>query len=174
VEIVILWKGTPNRKMGRKVTGLRDINPGQTIIEGTVMKKIATLLLSFAMMSFSLQGYSWNLGPENINALRFIKNGTIYFTLVDEEEDGGEYFCNADLPDGQWLFITKCGKGKGNGNKSASPSCIASVDRMASMLLEAQTSGLSVYVEVEGCKVTEVALKPEAEPEPEPEIVIEP
>ncbi|RKX38553.1 MAG: hypothetical protein DRP64_15545 [Verrucomicrobia bacterium] len=135
------------------------------------MKTIASLLLSFAMMSFSLQGYSWNLEAKNINALRFIKNGTIYFTLVDETAVGGEYICNADLPDdGQWLFITKCGKGKGNGNKSASPSCIAGVDRMASMLLEAKTSGLGVHVEVEDCKVTEVALKPELPPE----IVVEP
>ena len=132
------------------------------------MKTIASLLLSFAMMSFSLQGYSWNLGPKNINELRFIKNGTIYFTLFDAGDAESEYFCNDSLPDdGQWLFITKCGKGKGNGNKSASPSCIASVDRMASMLLEAQTSGLGVYVEVEKCKVTEVALKPEADQEPE-------
>jgi hypothetical protein len=138
------------------------------------MKTIASLLLSFAMMSFSLQGHSWNEDAKNINALRFIKNGTIYFTLFDAENSETEYLCNPDLTDGQWLFITKCGKGKGNGNKSASPSCIAGVDRMASMLLEAQTSGLSVYVEAEDCKVAEVALKPEADVEPEPEVVTEP
>jgi len=138
-------------------------------MKGKVMKKISSILIGLGAMSLSLQAYSWNLEAKNINALRFIKDGTIYFTLLTSGDQDTEYICNKETPDGQWLFITSCNKGKGKGNKSASPQCIAGVDRMASMLLEAKTSGRSVHVQVDGCKVTEVALKPDPEVEPEVE-----
>ena len=138
----------------------------QILYKGKFMKKTALLLGCLVMMGSSLQAYSWNLEAKNINALRFIKDGTIRFTLFDAGDSGPEYICNQDdVEEGQWLFITSCNKGKGKGNKSASPNCIASVDRMASMLLEAKTSGRSIHVEVDSCKVREVALKPDIAPE---------
>jgi hypothetical protein len=121
----------------------------------------AGLLLSGAMPSVG-----WNLEAKTVNALRFERNGTIQFTLFNEGSEGAEYICDESKPTvpveggGQWFVIKSCKVGKGKGNKSASTSCLASVDRMAEMLLEAKLKGIPVHVQHELCVVTETALKP--------------
>ena len=61
---------------------------------------------------------------------------------------------------GQWFVISSCDIGNGKGNKSASSTCLTSVDRMAEMLLKAKLTGVPVHVTRNLCAVTETALKP--------------
>jgi hypothetical protein len=134
-----------------------------------MMKKpiIATSLFVL-VLAITTNAFAWNLGARYVNALRFEKDGTILFTLFESGTSGPEYICDVTLPPadrgGQWFQISPCSIGNGEGNKSASPSCLASVDRMAEMLLEAKLDGVPVHVtrekDPDRCGVTEVALKP--------------
>ncbi|MGB5708148.1 MAG: hypothetical protein WBM41_15110 [Arenicellales bacterium] len=131
-------------------------------------KHLFTTIVTIVILASSTAAFSWNLGAKNINALRFEKDGTILFTLFESGNTGPEYICDITLDFGdrgkQWFQISPCDIGKGKGNKSASPSCLSSVDRMAEMLLKAKLEGVPVHVTRETnpdrCGVTETALKP--------------
>lgn len=119
-----------------------------------------------AILATSNSAFAWNLGARYINALRFEMDGTIQFTLFDSGTNVPEFICDDSIPTvpveggGQWFVIKSCSIGKGKGNKSASPACLSSVDRMAEMLLQAKFDGVPVHVQRNLCAVTETALKP--------------
>jgi hypothetical protein len=131
-------------------------------------KPVIAVVLSVMALSLGTTSLAWNLGARYVNALRFEKDGTILFTLFDTGTSGPEYICDVTLPPadrgGQWFQISSCSIGNGKGNNSASSTCLASVDRMAEMLLKAKVEGIPVHVTRETspdrCGVTEVALKP--------------
>lgn len=131
-------------------------------------KHVFIAFLSLIILSSSTSVFAWNLGAKYINALRFEKDGTIQFTLFNAGTFGPEFICDPSIPTvpveggGQWFVISSCdiGKGKGKGNKSASPTCLSSVDRISGMLLKAKIQGIPVHVQRDLCKVTETALKP--------------
>ena len=130
--------------------------------------RIFTTVISIVLLASSTSAFAWNLGARYVNALRFEKDGTILFTLFDSGISGPEYLCDITLPSGdrgkQWFQISSCDIGQGKGNKSASSTCISSVDRMAEMLLKAKLEGVPIHVTRETnpdrCGVTETALKP--------------
>jgi hypothetical protein len=130
------------------------------------MKKYIAILSSTLLFGTSVAAFGWNLEAKYVNALRFERNGAIQFTLFDDVTEGTEIQCDPDVPTvpveggGQWFVIKSCNIGKGKGNKSASPSCLSSVERMADMLLQAKLEGIPVHVERDVCVVTETALKP--------------
>lgn len=131
-------------------------------------KPVFAVVVSGLILAVATSAYGWNLSAKYVNALRFEKDGTILFTLFDSGPSGPEYICDVSLPFGdrgrQWFQISPCDIGQGKGNKSASPTCLSSVDRMAEMLLKAKLEGVPVHVTREQnpdrCGVTEVALKP--------------
>jgi hypothetical protein len=92
---------------------------------------------------------AWNLNARYVNALRFDKNGQIFFTLFESGQSGSEFKCQGNQ---QWFQISAC-----SANDQA---CIESVNRMASMLLAAKLAGRPVHVQRTNCLVTEIALKP--------------
>lgn len=94
----------------------------------------------------------WNLGAKVISALSFNKNGRIEFTLFEEGSSGEEFKCSPGSAREQWFYITACSAGD--------TACLASVNRMASMLLAAKLSGRAVHVQRNNCEVTDVNLKP--------------
>ena len=129
-------------------------------------KIILATSVTLIVLASAMSAYAWNLQAGAVNALRFEKDGTILFTLFVSGNSGPEYICDESLPFGdrgkQWFQISSCAIGKGKGNNSASSTCLASVDRMAEMLLKAKFEGVPVYVtrEPSQCAVTETALKP--------------
>ena len=129
-------------------------------------KIILATSVTLIVLASAMSAYAWNLEAGAVNALRFEKDGTILFTLFASGNSGPEYICDESLPFGdrgkQWFQISSCDIGNGKGNKSASSTCLASVDRMAEMLLKAKLEGVPVYVtrEPSQCAVTETALKP--------------
>lgn len=135
--------------------------------ESLMMKnhRFSTVLSIFILVS-STSAFAWNLNARYVNALRFEKDGTIQFTLFESGTGGPEFICDDSIPTfpveggGQWFVISSCDTGQGKGNKSASSTCISSVDRMAEMLLKAKLEGVRVHVTRDLCEVTETALKP--------------
>ena len=133
-----------------------------------MINRIFTTVVPIVLLALSTSAFAWNLGARNVNALRFEKDGTILFTLFDSGTSGPEYICDITLPSGDrgkvWFQISSCDIGQGKGNKSASSTCISSVDRMAEMLLKAKLGGVPIHVTRETnpdrCGVTETALKP--------------
>lgn len=132
-------------------------------------KHLFQTIMSIILLAGATSVFAWNLGARNVNALRFEKDGTILFTLFESGTSGPEFICDEFLPlgdkGGQWFQITSCDKGKGEHNKSASNTCLSSVDRMAEMLLKAKSAGIPVHVTRKtdptlGCEVSETALKP--------------
>ncbi|MDC8003756.1 hypothetical protein POV27_06820 [Aureisphaera galaxeae] len=93
----------------------------------------------------------WNLPAKNINALRFLKNGEIHFTLFNEGNSGAEFRCSSARR-GQWFVITPCDPNDNN--------CRAAVEKMGNMLLSAKLAGKKVHVQRSACECTEIALKP--------------
>ncbi len=114
---------------------------------------------------------AWNLEAMQINALKFKKDGTIQFTLF-EPGSSNEFLCSAGPVDSpgsgsQWFMIPACQRqirGEKAGRTFVFPEdfdkCSASVERMASMLLAAKLAGRPVHVQRNGCRVSEVAMKP--------------
>lgn len=131
-------------------------------------KNVTAAAVSLLVLSLATTSFAWNLGARYVNALRFEKDGTILFTLFESGLGGPEYICDAALPPGdrggQWFQISPCNIGQGNGNESASSTCLSSVDRMGEMLLKAKLERVPVHVtreqDPDRCGVTEVALKP--------------
>lgn len=114
------------------------------------MKRIITYLGLIACL-FTTSASAWNLSARGINALSFDKSGKILFTLFDSGMSGPEFLCGT-VANRQWFFISAC--------STADSACLASVNRMASMLLSAKLAGKQVHVQRNGCEVTETALKP--------------
>ena len=114
------------------------------------MKRMIVTLVLMACVSTS-SVYAWNLGAKGINALRFEKSGRIYFTLFNKGMSGAEFLCGTGARK-QWFFVNACG--------ATDSACLASVNRMASMLLSAKLAGKLIHVQRNGCEVTETALKP--------------
>jgi hypothetical protein len=116
------------------------------------------------LLAMSTSAFAWNLDERYVNALRFQNDGTIQFTLFDSGVAGPEFICDPDIPTvpveggGQWFVINSCDHRQGN--SSAVSNCLASVDRMAEMLLKAKLEGVPVHVTRDRCAVTETALKP--------------
>ena len=127
---------------------------------------VITTIIPIALLASTTSAFAFNLGARYLNALRFQKDGTIQFTLFDSGTSGDEFICDPSIPTvpveggGQWFVISSCDIGNGKGNKSASPTCLTSVDRMAEMLLKAKLTGVPVHVTRNLCAVTETALKP--------------
>lgn len=137
--------------------------------------------LGAALILAATNALAWNTPPKHVNALRFLKDGSIWFTMFDQGAGGSEFRCNADdARRGQWLIIEACessspisaGEALSDRLSRAAPTvataasggsvaqCHKAVDRMASMLLAAKLAGKAVHVQRETCIVTEVALKP--------------
>ncbi len=112
------------------------------------MKYILTIV---ALLLLSGSVYAWNLSAMNINALRFQKDGRIQFTLFDSGASGTEFECGTGSRR-QWFYVSEC--------SGSNAQCLASANRIASMLLSAKLAGKKVHVQRSGCEVTEVALKP--------------
>ena len=111
-------------------------------------------LLTVALLILMAAGASrgW-IGPaRHVNALSFFKDGRVEFTLFESGTTGNEFHCAPGTTRPQWFVITPC--------TDQDASCLASVDRMASMLLAAKLSGKAVHIGWTDCEVTEVALKP--------------
>lgn len=113
------------------------------------MKHVIIILTTLAIMLLASIAQAWNLNAMYVNALRFDKNGQIFFTLFEKGQSGNEFKCQGNQ---QWFKISVCGA-----NDQA---CIESVNRMASMLLAAKMAGRSVHVQQNNCLVTETALQP--------------
>ena len=102
---------------------------------------------------------TWNPERYARNA-RFVADlGAPVLDLLDPRPGIYEFKCdvNGISP---WFQIDSCDIGNGKGNKSASPTCTASVERMADMLLTAKVNRIPVHVQRDDCAVSEVALKP--------------
>ena len=112
------------------------------------------------IFGFSASGMAWNEGAMYIEALQFRDDGTIRFTLLDPDPEVYEFECDPSLTRPVWFEIPSCDVGKGKGNKSASPSCLANQSRMGDMLLQAKLFSVPVHVQRDLCTVSEVALKP--------------
>ncbi len=124
------------------------------------MKKIMiAITASFVLLGSSFPAWGWNLRELYIEALQFRDDGTIRFTLLDPRPDIYEFKCDVNGVS-PWFQIDSCDIGNGKGNKSASPTCTASVERMADMLLTAKVNRIPVHVQRDECTVREVALKP--------------
>jgi hypothetical protein len=113
------------------------------------MKHILIILAALSIVLLASIAQAWNLNAMYVNALRFDKNGQIFFTLFEKGQSGNEFKCQGNQ---QWFKISACGA-----NEQA---CIESVNRMASMLLAAKMAGRPVHVQRSNCLVTETALKP--------------
>lgn len=96
---------------------------------------------------------AWNLPAKQVNALSFMKNGTIRFTLLEPGASNGEFICSGS--NNVWFRIAAC-----TDKDTDTAGCLASVERMGSMLLAAKLAGRPVHVQRNGCRVTEVAMKP--------------
>jgi len=111
------------------------------------MKK---LLLAISLLLLAPNLLAWNLSAKFVNALEFEKSGVVKFTLFEEGSTGDEFKCNS--ANSQWFVIERCDVND--------QQCLASVQRMGSMLLAAKLSGTRVHVQNNECNVTEVAVKP--------------
>jgi hypothetical protein len=120
---------------------------------------ILAITASLALLAGSFPAWAWNLRALYVEALQFRDDGTIRFTLLDPDPGVYEYKCdeNGTSP---WFRIDSCDVGNGKGNHSASPTCTASVERMADMLLTAKVNRIPVHVQRDECNISEVALKP--------------
>ena len=126
----------------------------------TSMKRnLLTIIASLVMLFGSLSAWSWNLGAMYIEALNFNDDGSIHFTLLHPDPNIYEFKCDVNETD-PWFVIESCDVGNGASNKSASPTCTASVERMADMLLTAKVNRIPVHVQNDDCAVRQVALKP--------------
>lgn len=117
------------------------------------------VVASMVLFAGSFSAWGWNLGAMYIEALNFNDDGTIEFTLLDPDPAIYEFKCDINEVS-PWFKIDSCDIGNGKGNKSASPTCTASVDRMAEMLLTAKVNRIPVHVHRDECAVSQVALKP--------------
>lgn len=113
------------------------------------MKYVLIILAVLLIALLASIAQAWNLDAKYVNALKFDKNGQIFFTLFENGQSGNEFKCQGNQ---QWFEISACGT---NGQ-----ACVESVNRMASMLLAAKMAGRSVHVQRSNCLVTETALKP--------------
>ena len=111
---------------------------------------LLTLAAALSLVANAVPTSAWNLDAKHINALQFLKTGRIEFTLLESGTAEPEFRCS---PDSQWFYITSfCPAGD--------QVCLASVNRMGSLLLAAKLSRTPVHVQRSGCEVTAVALKP--------------
>lgn len=122
-------------------------------------RKLFVFTASFVMLASSVSAWGWNLGAMYVEALTFNDDGTIRFTLLDPDPAVYEFKCDVNGVN-PWFEIDSCDVGNGNSNKSASPTCTTSVERMADMLLTAKVNRIPVHVERDDCAVSQVALKP--------------
>lgn len=97
---------------------------------------------------FSTYASAWNLGVKHIKALRFQKNGNIEFSLFESGARGESFTCAGS---NTWFRINNCST-----NDSV---CVSAVDRMSKLLTSAALARKPVYLEREGCTVTEVAIR---------------
>jgi hypothetical protein len=118
--------------------------------EMVMVKKLLFLGITFAL-GIATPLSAWNLDAKQINALQFFKNGRIEFTLFEAGAVEPEFRCSTGAR-GQWFFIAACSAGD--------QGCLASTNRMASLLLAAKLARAPVHVQRNNCEVTEVALKP--------------
>ena len=109
------------------------------------------IVLLLGVAGFAASADAWNLTAKHVNALRFLKDGRIYFTLFNSGSTGAEFRCGSGTS-GQWFYVTAC--------PSGNETCSAAMSRMASLLLSAKLAGKAVHVQRNQCVVTEVALKP--------------
>jgi hypothetical protein len=114
------------------------------------MKRIIPCLGLIACL-FTNSASAWNLSARGINALQFEKSGKIVFTLFENGMSGPEFLCGTGA-NSQWFYVSAC--------SAADSVCLASVNRMASMLLSAKLAGKQVHVLRNNCEVTAAALKP--------------
>lgn len=138
------------------------------------MTKLRTALLFVLFMLITLSAWAWNTPPKHVNALKFLLDGSIWFTVFDSGTSGDEFLCAPDATrDRQWLKIEACASTPQIGPGSVATSvaetafgtrsvqqCYEAVDRMASMLLSAKLAQKAVHVQRDECIVTEVAMKP--------------
>jgi hypothetical protein len=122
-------------------------------------QKLSAIIAALILLASAFSAWGWNLQALYIEALQFRDDGTIRFTLLDPRPGVYEFKCDLNETS-PWFQIDSCDIGKGNGNKSASPTCTASVERMADMLLTAKVNRIPVHVQRDECAVSEVALKP--------------
>jgi hypothetical protein len=122
-------------------------------------RNLFLITVSFVMLAGSFSAGGWNPGAKYIEALSFNDDGSIRFTLLDPDPSIYEFKCDVNGVS-PWFMIDSCDVGNGNGNKSASPTCTASVERMADMLLTAKINRIPVHVQHDEFAVSQVALKP--------------
>lgn len=115
-------------------------------------KKIVFIISAMLVTVQSGMALAWNLDAKYLNALRYQKDGTIYFTLFESGDSGSEFQCKSSGTNRQWFKISAC--------DSETSQCLEAVNRMASTLLAAKLSGKRVHVQRNQCEVSEVALKP--------------
>lgn len=113
------------------------------------MKKTHLGLFVLVLALLAPLALAWNLEARYINALIFDKNGEISLTLFQDGKSGDELECEKG---NVWFEIAAC--------EAEDAVCIASVNRMSSMLLAAKMAGKPIHLERNGCLVTQTGLKP--------------
>jgi hypothetical protein len=148
-----MWINAPNTA----ILAMASARPGATSdpdLSGNgevIMRKRRLFWILAFLLLCEASARAWNLDAKHINALEFFRDGRITFTLFDAGASGPEFRCAGGV---QWFFVRACGTGV------TAAECLASVQRMGSMLLAAKLSGKQVFVERSACEVTRVALKP--------------
>lgn len=121
----------------------------KTIRHSHFVKKI--LIFSFFYL-FSTKSLAWNTPAKYVVSLSIQKSGVVAFTLSETNTIPAEFECKPSGNSRQWLKILPCDTGD--------LQCMASVNRMTSLLLSAKINFRKVHVHNDNCVVKSVALKP--------------
>ena len=112
---------------------------------------LTTLAIGLLLPAAAL---GWNTAAMPIDAVEFLRDGSIRFKLFDPSGSGKNFYCDGSAT---WMVVPAC--------ESGDSGCLAAVDRMASALLAAKVAGRAVHVERgtapgKACEVSAVALDP--------------
>lgn len=113
------------------------------------MKKISAVIAAVVTIGGATIAHAWNFGAKHLSVVSLHSDGKVRFALFEEGQSGAEVQCQENSV---WFTLQSC--------RANDAQCIAATSRMTSLLLTAEATRTPIYVQRDGCTVTEVAKRP--------------